>query len=1018
VAWTGSPPERSSGGGGGGGGYIALQRSSSMPVGSADAASSSSSSSLFYRNARDITKSSRSIRHDLEHLMEDEEDSDDENDFVSRPGSAPSFEHEELSAKPRAQQQQQQQQPPPHEAQPLLEGPALSTPGWESKDEDQRLVRIAAAFLNDYEAGQAPTLPPDLINITDLHLHLHSIRFSKLWRIAIVLATACLFVGSCFEGSDEDENWKSYDETYLAERMRRKERIVSFCTVIPVVACLLDICMMAVLFSRRGHTGRLDSLLGADSQHDENGNSTGRNRQASSIPAKPKAKRNKARTSRSFWWAMPVVFFLAVLSVETFVVIRSRTILKRRIWSSLAKPIVLFYVSSRTRNALDALNRVIRIVLRVILIELFLIFTFGCVAVQLFGDDFDSFEGLPTSFLSMFQLSTTVVNPSLWMPVVAEYGRSSSIFFVIFLITSVFYLHSLVLSVVFQSYMDGMAAIREHSALDREENLQLAYEALSECKKDEERRAMVAPTHLIRGALGLLREHYNVTKMDVLMQTVDPFNSGSIDYNAFRMKVPKALNFSVHSVRPRNNISRLLELFAAGAAITNLLYVVMASSSYSSWWWDAAVVPVGFAITLLCLVELVARLVVFKILRAADVVSGTPNSTFDGVAFVAAVTSMVGLALHGTTEYKRAMDCVFTGRAIDMIRCLRLNEEARGIVKRSSEVIPALLGPILLIVSAVHIFTYLGIAIWGGKVVCGANLDLTPFYDLNNFNTYLSGVITLFQVLVVNDWHAIALVFILPGHAATNALVYPFFIIANLALTSVLLNVMIAFFVNAFVTKATAKLLIGAEQVGTRRKASGLEHSILSTDLSAGINSEADVATVDQSITTITISERQGFDNILRTIARDSGEEGEENSARIGSQMLQAFEELSFTSDGSSAKVGYLVSCHKSKHRYGKQRLMNHIKPFMEARTLHQIIGEMSMELANLAEGEAATNYTLERIFHVPESAQALELRASLLAGSTVSLFVSRLVDASLEISDDQGQLANSTAPQTLSAYS
>ena len=131
--------------------------------------------------------------------------------------------------------------------------------------------------------------------------------------------------------------------------------------------------------------------------------------------------------------------FLVVFTLETCAVLSSRTIMQRRIWSSLGKPIVLFYVSFRTRNALDALNRVIRIVLRVLLIELFLIFTFGSVAVQLFGDDFDAFGGLPISFLSMFQLSTTVVNPSLWMPVVAEYGRSSSIFFIIFLITRYVY---------------------------------------------------------------------------------------------------------------------------------------------------------------------------------------------------------------------------------------------------------------------------------------------------------------------------------------------------------------------------------------------------------------------------------------------------------------------------------------------------------------------------------------------------------------------------------------------------
>jgi len=362
----------------------------------------------------------------LEHLVEEEDCEEVEHGCDNVTRSAPSFECENLSTSP-------------HEAQPLLNGPAVSHPrlGWESErsdavshpmDEDLRLLRIAAAFLNDYEAGQAPTLPPDLLNITDVHLHLHAIRFSKVWRIVMAFATGFLFVGSCFEGSDGDETWKTYDGAYLAERIRRKQRFLLFCTAMPVVVLALDICMMAVLFSRRGHTERLDSIFGADLQCYECGSS-------SSFSMENKGKANKARTSRSFWWAMPVGLFLVVLSVETCVVVLSGAIMRRRIWSSLAKPIVLFYVSARTRNALDALNRVIRIVLRVILIELFLIFAFGSVAVQLFGDKFESFKGLPISFLSMFQLSTTVVNPSLWMPVVAEYGKSSSIFFVFFLIT-------------------------------------------------------------------------------------------------------------------------------------------------------------------------------------------------------------------------------------------------------------------------------------------------------------------------------------------------------------------------------------------------------------------------------------------------------------------------------------------------------------------------------------------------------------------------------------------------------
>ena len=254
----------------------------------------------------------------------------------------------------------------------------------------------------------------------------------------MTFATACLFVGSCFEGSDGDRNWESYEETYLMERIRRKERIITFCTVVPVTVFALDICFMAILFSRRQ-----ESMLGVASQYFTTSSADDGNISESKAFAQPlpeegtglgKAEPMSARKSRSWWWAIPVSFFLVALSIETLFVVQSHTIMQRRIWSSALKPIVFFYVSSKARNALDAINRVIRIVVRVIMIELFLIFTFGAVAVQLFGD-FESFRGLPISFLSMFQLSTTVVNPSLWMPVYARVGRKASIFFVIFLVT-------------------------------------------------------------------------------------------------------------------------------------------------------------------------------------------------------------------------------------------------------------------------------------------------------------------------------------------------------------------------------------------------------------------------------------------------------------------------------------------------------------------------------------------------------------------------------------------------------
>ena len=100
-----------------------------------------------------------------------------------------------------------------------------------------------------------------------------------------------------------------------------------------------------------------------------------------------------------------MILFTTLLAVEN----ASRLVLtsgRMVLMSSLFKPLVLFYVSQRARDALQALARIFRIVVRVIVMELLLILMFAAVACRLFGHD-PSFENLSSSWLSLFELSTT-----------------------------------------------------------------------------------------------------------------------------------------------------------------------------------------------------------------------------------------------------------------------------------------------------------------------------------------------------------------------------------------------------------------------------------------------------------------------------------------------------------------------------------------------------------------------------------------------------------------------------------
>jgi hypothetical protein len=89
-------------------------------------------------------------------------------------------------------------------------------------------------------------------------------------------------------------------------------------------------------------------------------------------------------------------------------------------------------------------------------------------------------------------------------------SRLNAIFFIFYIVTSVFYLHSLVLSVVFQTYIQAATEIHERSATDREEAVRLAFLAL--IKDDHSELVSVSS---VRKTLQIIRPHYSSHKVRV-----------------------------------------------------------------------------------------------------------------------------------------------------------------------------------------------------------------------------------------------------------------------------------------------------------------------------------------------------------------------------------------------------------------------------------------------------------------------------------------------------------------------
>lgn len=279
-----------------------------------------------------------------------------------------------------------------------------------SAAEKRRAVDIGAIFLIDYEKSRPPSLVSDIPSISSDMLALHNLRSSFAWITMTRFALFALFISSCLEG-------------YLSSNF---------------IPFSLNIYAILVFGA--------DVILWWRLQRPD---------------LTEKDTREQVRTSRARHWIAPLLTMLSLLGLEMWMVARE----PRFLWASVLKPVAIFYISQNARSGLEALRRIAPIVGRVILMELLLILSFAAVACRLYNAS-ESFHDLSTSWLSLFQckfwffwlslpcrddlqssllslpVSTTVVNPSMWMEMYNE-NRDAAFFFVLFVSTTTFYVHSL-----------------------------------------------------------------------------------------------------------------------------------------------------------------------------------------------------------------------------------------------------------------------------------------------------------------------------------------------------------------------------------------------------------------------------------------------------------------------------------------------------------------------------------------------------------------------------------------------
>jgi len=141
------------------------------------------------------------------------------------------------------------------------------------------------------------------------------------------------------------------------------------------------------------------------------------------------------------------------------------------------------------------------------------------------------------------------------------------------------------------------------------------------------------------------------------------------------------------------------------------------------------------------------------------------------------------------------------------------------------------------------------------------------------------------------------------------------------------------------------------------------------------------------------VYEREGFDQIMRTVAGGNMAEDQDSFARSVCDYLEVFESLA----PGREKVGYMICCQQSMNRFGNRRFQNTAKDYLKAEVLHKVVSDLHAELLVLSSRKKFDDRCLVRSFpHKTEPSLRLEISASLIRHQpAVSLLVSRVRPAS-----------------------
>ncbi|KAF3659657.1 Two pore calcium channel protein 1 [Capsicum baccatum] len=484
--------------------------------------------------------------------------------------------------------------------------------------------------------------------------------------------------------------------------------------------------------------------------------------------------------------------------------------------------VVFFILNIRElRDSFFILAGMLRTYLNVVaLTALFLLFSswLGYVLFEDTQQGKKKFTSYGTTLYQMFVLFTTSNNPDVWIPAYKE-SRWFCLFFVLYVLLGVYFVTNLVLAVVYDSFKSEL--VKQVAEKDRRKlrTLKKAFTLI-----DDSNNGFLDKKQCIR-LFEELNKYRTLPKIsgddfEAIFTELDDTGDFKINLEEFAdlctaigLRFQKEDSLPIFEACPNfyhSPASESLRNFVRGNTfeyiivfilLVNLVAVIIETTldiqnnSGQTFWQK-----VEFIFGWLYVVEMALKVYTY----------GFENYWRDGQNRFDFVITWV-IVIGETATFVAPNDLTFLSngewirylliaRMLRLIRLLLHVDQYRGFVATFLTLIPSLMPYLGTIFCILCFYCSIGLQIFGGMVNAGnpnlASTDLADNdYYLFNFNDYPSGMVTLFNILVMGNWQVWMQTY---KELTGTAWSYVYFVSFYLISVLWLLNLIVAFVLEAF----------------------------------------------------------------------------------------------------------------------------------------------------------------------------------------------------------------------------